>query len=261
MIILPNINPSIFKIGAFEVRWYSIAYILGIILGWLLILYFNKQSKEKIFKTKEFSDDFFVYAILGIIIGGRLGYILFYNLTYYIKNPLQIFAIWQGGMSFHGGLIGTIIAIYLITKKHNINFWKFADMCAIIAPIGLFLGRIANFINMELYGRITNMPWGIVFPNAGNLPRHPSQLYEAFFEGLILFALLFSLAKYTKIRDKVGALSGIFLIGYSVSRISIEFFREPDIQIGYIINYLTIGQILSIPILIYGIYLICTIKK
>jgi len=261
MFILSKINPTIFKIGIFEIRWYSLAYILGIILGWLLILYFNKKSKEKIFTDKKFSDDFFMYTILGIILGGRLGYVCFYNFVYYIKNPLQIFAIWQGGMSFHGGLIGSIIAIYLITKKHNINFWKFADLCAIIAPIGLFLGRIANFINMELYGRTTNVPWGIVFPNAGNLPRHPSQLYEAFLEGLVLFALLFFLANYTKIRDKAGMLSGIFLIGYSISRISIEFFREPDIQIGFIINYLTIGQILSIPLLIYGIYLILSVKK
>jgi phosphatidylglycerol---prolipoprotein diacylglyceryl transferase len=254
--ILPQINPAIFKVGNFEFRWYSAAYILGIILCWLVISYFNNNGEKKLFTDKKFSDDFFMYAILGIVLGGRIGYTLFYNLYFYIRYPLEIFAIWRGGMSFHGGLMGSIIAIYLICKKYNMNFLKFSDLCAIATPIGLFLGRIANFINMELYGKTTEVAWGVVFPNAGTLPRHPSQLYEAGLEGLLLFIILFSLAKFTKIREKAGFLSGIFLIGYSISRIFIECFREPDNQVGYIMRHFTMGQILSIPLFICGIYLI-----
>lgn len=256
---LPHINPNIIQIGIFQIRWYSLAYILGIILGWLTILYFNK--KDKIFDKTKFSDDFFVYAILGMIIGGRLGYVLFYNFSYYLSNPLEIFAVWRGGMSFHGGLLGCTVSAYLITKKYNVDLLKFADLCSVAAPIGLFLGRIANFVNMELYGKTTEVPWGIVFPNAGDLPRHPSQLYEAFLEGAVLFVLLFCLANFTKIRKKKGCLTGLFFIFYSLSRIFIEFFREPDIQVGYIFNSVTMGQILSVPILIFGIYLLLRNKK
>ena len=257
---LPILDPIIFQIGPLAIRWYSLAYVAGIILAWLLIKYFNKQNK--VFDEKKVSDDFFMYGILSIILGGRLGYIIFYGLPFYLKHPIDIFKIWEGGMSFHGGLIGVILGSYLLCKKHKINFFSFTDLLVIAIPIGLFFGRIANFINLELYGRITTSKIGIVFPNAGNTPRHPSQLYEAALEGLLLFIILFSLAKFTKIKNYKGCLSGIFLIGYGISRFTVEFFREPDIQIGYIMKYFTLGQLLTIPLIITGTILIfCSLNK
>lgn len=251
---LPILDPVIFQIGLLSIRWYSLAYIFGIILAWFVIKYFN--SKQRVFNDKNMSDDFFLYAVLSIILGGRIGYVLFYNFLFYIQNPLEIFKIWQGGMSFHGGLIGCIVGSYLLCKKYKINCLAFCDLLAIAAPIGLFFGRIANFINMELYGRITTSKIGVIFPNAGSLPRYPSQLFEAFLEGLVLFCILFYLAKFTKIRKYNGALSGIFLIGYAISRFIVEFFREPDIQIGYILNVFTMGQLLTIPVFVFGGYLV-----
>jgi len=251
---LPILDPIIFQIGPLAIRWYSLAYVIGIILAWFIIKYFN--SKQRVFDEKKLSDDFFLYAVLSIILGGRIGYILFYNFLFYIENPLDIFKIWEGGMSFHGGLLGCITGLYLLCRKYKINYLAFLDLLAVAAPIGLFFGRIANFINMELYGRTTTSKIGIVFPNAGPLPRYPSQLFEAFLEGLVLFCILFSLAKFTKIRNNKGALSGIFLIGYAISRFTIEFFREPDIQIGFIANIFTLGQLLTIPVFIFGTYLI-----
>jgi phosphatidylglycerol:prolipoprotein diacylglycerol transferase len=195
------------------------------------------------------------YIILGIIIGGRLGYTVFYNPTYYLSHPLEILFTWQGGMSFHGGLIGAIIAIYLLCNKHKAIFFNIMDLIACAAPIGIFLGRIANFINGELYGRITDAPWGIVFPDGGNLPRHPSQLYEAFGEGLITFIILNIAAHKTKVLAKPGLISGIFLLLYSIARIIVENFREPDTHIGFITGGLTLGQLLSSIMLICGIYI------
>jgi len=258
MITLSEFDPVIVKIGFLEIRWYSLAYVLGIVLGWFLIKYLNKQ--KKVFEEKKVADDFFMYIVLGIVLGGRLGYVLFYNFSYFLIRPLEIFAVWQGGMSFHGGVFGGSIAIYYLCKKHKINFLKFMDLCAVVVPIGLFLGRIANFINMELYGRVTNVKWAVVFP-FDKLARHPSQLYEAFFEGLVLFLILFYLAQATKIRDKQGLLSGLFLILYSVFRFGIEFFREPDFQLGFIIPYITMGQILTGPLMLLGIYLIINRNK
>lgn len=254
---LPILDPVIFQIGPLAIRWYSLAYVFGIIFAWFVIKYFNK--KHKVFDEKTVSDDFFLYAVLSIILGGRVGYVLLYNTAYYFQNPLDIFKIWEGGMSFHGGLIGCIFGSYLLCKKHKISYLAFCDLLAIATPIGLFFGRIANFINMELYGRVTTSKIGMVFPNAGLLPRHPSQLYEAFFEGLVLFCILFCLARFTKIRKREGVLSGFFLMGYAISRFGIEFFREPDSQIGYIMQYFTLGQILSLPIFMLGCYLV--IKK
>lgn len=256
---LPIIDPVLVQIGPIAIRWYSLAYVFGIIFAWLTIKYLN--SKEKVFDSKTISDDFFTYAVLSIVVGGRLGYVFFYNPSFYLHHPSYIIAIWQGGMSFHGGLIGCIIGSYLLAKKYKINYLSFLDLLAVVSPIGLFFGRIANFINMELYGRITTSKIGMVFPNAGNLPRHPSQLYEALSEGLILFIILFSLANCTNIRKYKGALSGIFLCGYGISRFIVEFFREPDEQIGYILNYFTLGQLLTIPLFIAGIYLIKKAKN
>lgn len=259
----PNIDPVIIHIGPLAIRWYSIAYIMGIILAWLLIRYFNK--KDQVFDEKKISDDFFSYGILSLILGGRIGYVLFYNFSYYLHNPLEILKVWEGGMSFHGGLIGVTTASYLLCKKHKISFLSFMDLLSIAVPIGLFFGRIANFINQELCGRITTSSIGIIFPNSGPLPRHPSQLYEATLEGLVLLCILFSLANFTRIRKYKGCLSGVFLIGYGISRFIVEFFREPDIQIGYIFKYFTMGQLLSIPVIILGIsiviYSIKPIKK
>lgn len=260
-IILPFFDPNLIAIGPIAIRWYSLAYIFGIVFTLLLIKHFNK---EKNFISKEALDDWLFWAVLGIIIGGRLGYTLFYNFGYYIHNPLQILAVWQGGMSFHGGLIGSIVSMFLFCKKYKINFLEFTDILSIAAPTGLFLGRIANFINLELYGRVTGSNFGIIFPNAGDLPRHPSQLYEAFLEGLLLFIILFSLAKLTKIRNKSGVLSGLFLSGYGLARIFVEQFRQPDEQLGFIFgNSITMGQILSVPILLFGVAVIifCSSKK
>lgn len=251
---LPIVDPIIFQIGPLAIRWYSLAYVAGLIFAWLIIKYFNKQNK--VFDEKKVGDDFFMYGIFSIILGGRLGYVLFYNLPFYLKHPIDILKIWEGGMSFHGGLIGVIIGSYLFCKKHKINLLSFTDLLAVAIPIGLFFGRIANFINLELYGRVTTSKLGMIFPGAGDMPRHPSQLYEASLEGLLLFIILFSLAKFTNIKNRKGCLSGIFLIGYGISRFTVEFFREPDIQIGYIMKYFTLGQLLTIPIIIIGILLV-----
>lgn len=256
---LPFINPVLLKIGALEIRWYSLAYIFGIIFAWLIIKYFNK--KNNIFDAKKISDDFFTYAVISIIIGGRLGYVIFYNFPFYFRHPLEILKVWHGGMSFHGGLIGVIIGSYFLCKKYKINFFEFMDLLAIASPIGLFFGRLANFVNLELYGRVTTSKIGVIFPNAGKLPRHPSQLYEAFLEGVCLFLIMFFTAKKISIKKYKGLLSGMFLMGYGLSRFIVEFFREPDPQIGYILKYFTMGQILSIPFVALGIFLIIKAMK
>jgi phosphatidylglycerol:prolipoprotein diacylglycerol transferase len=253
------VDPVIFCVGNFCVRWYSIAYIIGIVAGWYLIKYFNK--KVNLFNPKEIEDSAFCYIILGCILGGRFGYVVFYNPDYYVRHFLDIFKIWQGGMSFHGGMLGIIFSVYLLTKKYKIDFLRFLDFVSLSAPIGLFFGRIANFINQELYGRVTNSIFGVVFENAGNLPRHPSQLYEAFFEGAVLFALLFYMAKYKNALNKKGFLTGFAVAFYGIVRFFIEFFREPDEQIGYILKYFTMGQLLCVPMVIIGIFLLIKGEK
>jgi len=190
------------------------------------------------------------------MLGGRLGYVLFYKPDYYLANPVQILRIWEGGMSFHGGMIGFVLAFYLFARKHHTDFAGVIDVLACVAPIGLFFGRIANFINGELYGRITAMPWGIVFPRGGDLPRHPSQLYEAGMEGIALFAVLMLLLKFARAREKPLFLGGVFLVGYAISRIIAECFREPDDFLGFFFGYVTMGQLLSLPMLGLGLYLI-----
>jgi phosphatidylglycerol---prolipoprotein diacylglyceryl transferase len=257
-ITLPHFNPNIIEFGSLAIRWYSLAYIAGILLAFAFVKYFNRNKL-----SKEALDDWLFWAVLGVVLGGRLGYVLFYNFGFYIHHPFQILAVWQGGMSFHGGLFGAVVAMFLFAKKYKINFLELMDTLAIAAPIGLFFGRVANFINLELYGRVTGSNFGVIFPNAGDLPRHPSQLYEASLEGLLLFIILFSLAKFTKIREKTGVLSGLFLILYSLARAFIEQFREPDEQIGLLFNHnITMGQVLSIPMIIVGIVvIIIAVKK
>ena len=245
-----NFDPVAFQIFSFEIRWYSLAYIFGIIFGWL----YCKKNLIKDKKLLNLFDDLVTYLIIGIILGGRLGYIIFYNLEYYLDNFFEILMIWNGGMSFHGGLIGVILATVIFSKKHKINSYIFLDLIALVAPIGLFLGRIANFINSELYGRETDVFWSVKFVAIDNISRHPSQIYEAIFEGLILFFLLNHFAKKDSFKNP-GLISSMFLIFYSFFRFILEFFRAPDYQIGYLIYQLTLGQFISIVFFSLGISL------
>ena len=245
-----NFDPVAFQIMSFEIRWYSLAYITGIIIGWLLCKKILIQKSD----INEKFDDYITYLVIGMIIGGRLGYIIFYNFIYYINNFFDIFKVWEGGMSFHGGLIGIIIASILFTKKHNQDSFLYMDLVSLVAPIGIFFGRLANFINSELYGTPTDIPWAVTFIQVDNLSRHPSQLYEAILEGIILFIILM----YFKNKDylkKPGLISGLFLIFYSIFRFFIEFVRVPDEQLGYLIFELSMGQIISLIFFVIGIIL------
>ncbi len=244
-----NFDPVALQIFSFEIRWYSLAYIFGIILGWILAKKLFIQNIE----IKNKFDDYLTYLIIGIILGGRLGYVLIYNLNFYINNPLDIFKIWQGGMSFHGGLIGVIFASLIFANRNNQNAFLYMDIVAIVAPIGIFFGRVANFINSELYGIITNVPWAVIFVQVDNIPRHPSQLYEALLEGLFLFLILIYFRN--KFLNKPGLISGLFLILYSIFRFFVEFYRVPDEQLGFIFLDLTMGQIVSLIFMLSGIIL------
>jgi len=245
-----NFDPVAFQIMSFEIRWYSLAYIAGIIIGWLLCKKILIQKSD----INEKFDDYITYLVIGMIIGGRLGYIIFYNFSYYINNFFDIFKVWEGGMSFHGGLIGIIVASILFSKKHNQDSFLYMDLVSLVAPIGIFFGRLANFINSELYGTPTDIPWAVTFIQVDNLSRHPSQLYEAILEGIILFIILM----YFKNKDylkKPGLISGLFLIFYSIFRFFIEFVRVPDEQLGHLIFELSMGQIISLIFFVIGIIL------
>jgi phosphatidylglycerol:prolipoprotein diacylglycerol transferase len=242
-----NFDPIAFQILSLEIRWYSLAYIVGIILGWA----YCKKELIKDQHILSLFDDFITYLIIGIILGGRLGYALFYNPRYYLENPFEILMVWNGGMSFHGGLIGVIVASQLFSNKHKISQFIFLDLVALSAPIGIFFGRIANFINSELVGRATDVPWSVQFVLIDNIKRHPSQLYEAFFEGIILFFLLRYFFGKNYLQNP-GKISSLFLIFYSLFRFIAEFFRSPDPQIGYLVLNLTLGQLISILFLVVG---------
>ena len=263
--IVHNFDPVLIDLGLFQIRWYSVAYILGIIIGWMYatkiikLTTTNQYNFEQI-KKSDF-DDLIIYLIIGIIFGGRLGYVLFYNLEYYSQNFFEIFKLWQGGMSFHGGLLGVIISIIFFSKKTKINFFKFTDIVSCVAPIGIFLGRIANFINGELYGKISSLPWAIIFPYGGSVARHPSQIYEAILEGIILFILINYLALKKQLLLQTGYISGFFLVSYSILRIFSENFREPDIHLGYFFNYFSMGIILSSITFLAGCFIIFFIKN
>ena len=263
--IIHNFDPILIDFGLFQIRWYSVAYIVGILLGWQYANKIIKLTTKNNLNFKQVSktqfDDLIVYLVIGIILGGRLGYIIFYNLEYYIENFSEVFMLWQGGMSFHGGLAGVIISIIIFSKKTKISFFKFADIVSCVAPIGIFLGRIANFINAELYGKISTLPWAIIFPDAGNVSRHPSQIYEAILEGVILFLLINYFAFKKKFFFKSGYISGLFLIFYSVLRLFSEIFREPDLHLGLFLNYFSMGVILSFITFISGCSIIFFIKK
>ena len=242
-----NFDPVAFQIISFEVRWYSLAYITGIIIGWSLC----KKILIKKSNINEKFDDYITYLIIGIIVGGRLGYIVFYNFNYYLHNVSDIFKIWQGGMSFHGGLLGVIIASIIFAKKNNQDPFEYMDLVSLVSPIGIFFGRLANFINSELYGTTTDVPWSVIFIKVDNLSRHPSQLYEAILEGIILFLILMYFRKKNYL-IKPGVISGLFLIFYSLFRFFVEFYRVPDEQLGHLIFKLSMGQIISLIFVLIG---------
>ena len=262
--IVHNFDPVFIDLGVLQIRWYSIAYIVGIILGLLYAIRIIKEMTRKhnftMIKQTDF-DELMTYLIIGIVLGGRLGYVIFYNFEYYSKNLFEILKIWEGGMSFHGGLLGVIIASIIFSKIKRINFFYFADIICCVAPIGLFLGRIANFINGELFGKISTLPWAVIFPNGGNISRHPSQIYEAILEGIILFILINFFALKKQLLLRVGRVSGLFLIFYSIARIIGENFREPDRHLGYFFNYFSMGTILSFATFLAGCFIILLIKK
>lgn len=256
----PNIDPVLFEYGFITLRWYALSYIAGILCGWYYLGTLNKKNNHPL--SQKAYDDFILFAVLGIMLGGRFGYVVFYNLPYYLSNPSEILHFWQGGMSFHGGLIGAITAMYLLCRINKLRFLAVMDLVACITPIGLFFGRIANFINGELYGRAveSDIPWGVIFPG-DDFARHPSQLYEAILEGLVLGLVLAYFAMRKRKAQHVGFLSGLFLLGYALARQFIEFYREPDAHIGFIIGEFTMGQVLSLPMVLLGLYLILSSKR
>jgi len=255
----PQIDPIAISLGPVAIRWYAIAYIVGLLLGWRYCRWLSRKPPALL--SLRAIDDFLLWATIGVILGGRIGYILFYQPAYYLANPADIVFIWRGGMSFHGGLLGVAAAIVLFARKEKVPVFAMADIIAAAAPIGLFFGRIANFVNAELFGRPTDLPWGVIFPviePGGALvwtePRHPSQLYEAGLEGLVLFLLLLALVRGGALA-RHGMLTGAFLIGYALARASVELVREPDAHLGFLFGGVTMGQILSLPMLLLGLAL------
>lgn len=249
----PQFDPIALEIGPLAIRWYALAYVVGLVAAWMYCRTLTAYSPAKI--SKQDFDDFLLWATLGVVLGGRLGYVLFYNLPYYLANPIEALYVWEGGMAFHGGFLGVILALLFFSRVRSIPLLALSDIVAAAAPIGLFLGRIANFINGELYGRITDVPWGMIFPHAGPEPRHPSQLYQAGMEGLLLFILLL-VAALMGAQRRPGLLSGLFLIGYGLARIIGEFYRQPDAHIGFLLGGTTMGQWLSLPMILAGLGLV-----
>jgi phosphatidylglycerol---prolipoprotein diacylglyceryl transferase len=256
MIPFPEIDPVLFRLGPLQVRWYGLMYLLGFTATWLLVRHqIRKFGLDRL--GRHFENLNFV-LILGLVLGARLGYVLFYNPGYYLAHPLEALATWQGGMSFHGGLLGLVLGGYLYCRAKGLDFWQTADVYTVTAPVGLALGRLGNFINGELYGRVTDVPWAMVFPDGGPLPRHPSQLYEALLEGVLLFVILWRLKEK---RWPAGSMLALFLVFYGVFRWVVEFFREPDAHLGFIVSFLTMGQLLSSAmILVGGLLLVFRLK-
>jgi len=263
----PNIDPVIVTIGPLAIHWYGIGYIVGILFAWWYAKRLAANTKlwpaGMLPMKPEDIDDFVVWAAIGVVLGGRTGYVLFYDLPRYIANPLDIFAVWQGGMSFHGGMLGTILAMILFSRSRGIRTWSLIDVVAAGAPVGLGLVRLANFINSELWGKLTDVPWAVEFPNGGPFPRHPSQIYEALLEGFVLFCLLRFLTHWRLRLATPGFVSGAFVTGYGLARIFVEFFREPDKQLGYLLgtDWLTMGMVLSTPMLAIGIWAMAIAKR
>jgi phosphatidylglycerol---prolipoprotein diacylglyceryl transferase len=258
VIPFPAIDPVLVSIGPFAIRWYALAYIAALLLGWRYCSALARRWAARgtpVASTKEI-DDFLVWATIGVVLGGRVGYVLFYNSAFYLQHPGQALELWHGGMSFHGGAAGVILAMAWFCRKRGLSVLRFADVVVCAVPIGLFLGRIANFINGELWGRPSDAPWAMIFPTGGPVPRHPSQLYEAMLEGIVLFLILFFLQRSDTVRARSGTLGGVFLIGYGAFRIVVEFFREPDAQLGFLVGGTTMGQLLSVPLILAGLFLI-----
>lgn len=255
MLILPQFSPNAIVLGPLQIKWYALAYIAGLIIVSYGLNHYNRREHQWI--PADAMENLLVYATFGVLLGGRLGYVAFYNPSHYWQHPLQILYIWQGGMSFHGGLFGACLAMYCFARHYHLPYLRLMDTIAIFTPQGLLWGRLANFINLELYGRVTSVPWGMVFPGAGPLPRHPSQLYEAALEGIGLSLLYYWLEHHSNMRVKYpGIYSAILLIGYGICRYIVEYFREPDIQLGYVLGHWTMGQLLTLPMILLGIYLI-----
>jgi phosphatidylglycerol:prolipoprotein diacylglycerol transferase len=253
----PNIDPVFFRIGHLEFRWYGLMYILGFAAAYFMAR--SDAKRKNLPLTKDDIADLIFALAVGLILGARFGYAIFYNASYYLANPLKVFAVWEGGMSFHGGLIGTVLGALYFARKKKIPFLRIADLCTPAAPIGLGLGRFGNFINGELYGRVTDVPWGIVFPGGGPLPRHPSQLYEAILEGPVLFFLLWLVRRSNA---PAGTVLWCFLALYGLFRSFVELFREPDQQLGFLFGHVTMGQLLSIPLILFGtIMVIINLRK
>lgn len=249
MLEYPQFDPVMIHIGPLALRWYGMMYVLGILSGWLLGRHRAKNPWNKM--TPALVDDFVTWGILGVVLGGRIGYVLFYNLAHYIEHPLKMFAIWEGGMSFHGGLLGVLLVIWLFGRVHDMTFLEMGDFVSPLIPPGLFFGRIGNFINGELWGRYTDHSFGMIFPGAGTMPRHPSQLYEAALEGVVLFILVWW---YSAKPRPAGCVGALFLLGYGVFRFTVEFARQPDAQLGFVaLQWMTMGQILCIPMILFGI--------
>jgi phosphatidylglycerol:prolipoprotein diacylglycerol transferase len=256
VLMFPSFDPTLVQIGPFAIRWYALAYITSLVIGWRLVRRFVRLSPAV--ASVEQVDDFLTWATLGVVLGGRIGYVLFYQPAHFFAHPLDIIAVWQGGMSFHGGALGVTAAIIIFCRRQGIPLLGFADRIAVVTPIGLGLGRIANFINGELWGRPAPdwLPWAMIFPTGGPIPRHPSQIYQALLEGLILLVVMLTLLRRPGIRERFGTLTGAFLIGYGCARIIGEFFRQPDPFLGFLFAGATMGQLLSIPMLIVGAGLI-----
>ncbi len=250
----PVIDPILVRFGPFAIRWYALAYIFGLVLGWQYLRWLVQRPGWRM--TPEQLDDLLVYVTLGVVLGGRIGYILFYRPDFYFSHPLDMLAVWQGGMSFHGGMLGVVAASALFAHRQGLSVLEVGDTIACAAPIGLFLGRLANFINGELWGRPSDVPWAMVFPGAGPLPRHPSQLYEAGLEGVLLFLVMVGLALRPRAPGSEGRLAGAFLIGYGIARSIAELFRQPDVQLGFLLGGLTMGQLLSLPMIAAGLALV-----
>jgi phosphatidylglycerol---prolipoprotein diacylglyceryl transferase len=249
----PALDPVALAIGPVVIRWYALAYIAGIVLGWKYAVRLAIRQGNLV-STRQL-DDFVLWATIGVILGGRLGYVLLYQFDYYRHHLGEILHVWQGGMAFHGGLCGVVMAAFLFARAQKIPFWSLTDILAVVAPIGLFFGRLANFVNGELYGRVTQQPWGIVFPQGGAEARHPSQLYEAALEGIVLILVMGVLAWKSRLLSLKGRLTGVFLLGYAIARLLVEQFREPDAQIGLYGGFLSQGQLLSLPMLLLGLFL------
>lgn len=253
----PHIDPVAVGFELFghniQIHWYALAYVAGFLIGWRLAVYLTRLYGNGARPDNHDIDDFLTWAIIGVLLGGRVGYVLFYNLPAYLDQPLEALKVWNGGMAFHGGALGVMAALILFSYFKKIRFFRLADVAVTVVPVGLLLGRMANFVNGELFGRVTDASWGVVFPRGGDLPRHPSQLYEAFFEGIILLGILFLLMHVRQVREREGVIAGAFLFFYGLFRFGVEFFREPDVQLGFFFDEVTMGQILSVPMMAVGI--------